>query len=71
MIAEGETGLLYPPGDVGALAEKLARVVEDRELRERVAVSARAWVSANVSREKSLKAVGELYDRHLRGALKG
>lgn len=35
-VADGETGLLVEAGDVGALAEALLRLVEDRELREQM-----------------------------------
>ncbi len=33
MVREGETGLIVPPGDPAALAEALARILEDADLR--------------------------------------
>jgi len=36
IVREGETGLKVPPGDVGALAESLVRLLENRELAEKM-----------------------------------
>ncbi len=41
LVRDGETGLLFPPGDVGALAAALRRLLEKRELAERLAAAAR------------------------------
>jgi glycosyltransferase involved in cell wall biosynthesis len=41
MIEDGETGLLVPGGDAGALAAAMARLIEDRELRGRIEKRAR------------------------------
>jgi glycosyltransferase involved in cell wall biosynthesis len=41
MIDDGETGLLVPGGDAGALAAAMARLIEDRELRGRIEKRAR------------------------------
>jgi glycosyltransferase involved in cell wall biosynthesis len=40
MIDDGENGLLVPAGDVGALAAAMARLIEDRALRERLGAAA-------------------------------
>ena len=42
-VVDGETGFLVPHGDVGALAERIRAVVEDRNLRERLGRQARAF----------------------------
>lgn len=43
IVADGETGLLVPPGDVEALTAALTRVVEDAELRARLGRNAEAF----------------------------
>jgi len=42
VLLEGETGLLIPPGDPGALAEALARILSEPELAGRMAAGARS-----------------------------
>jgi len=46
VIREEETGLLVPPGDAGALASALRRVITDSELRGRLGQQARALAQA-------------------------
>ncbi len=41
VIANGATGLLYPPGDASALAHSIARLARDKALRTRI-----AWAGA-------------------------
>ena len=41
LVVDGETGLLVPPRDVGALRAALERLLEDRELRRRFGAAAR------------------------------
>jgi glycosyltransferase involved in cell wall biosynthesis len=41
LVVDGETGLLVPPRDVGALRAALERVLADRELRDRLGAAAR------------------------------
>ena len=42
LVADGVSGLLVAPGDPGALAEALVRVLSDRALAEQLAEGARA-----------------------------
>jgi glycosyltransferase involved in cell wall biosynthesis len=51
LIADGETGLLVPPGDAPALAEALGRLLDDPPLRTRLATSARAVVRSRFTVE--------------------
>jgi alpha-maltose-1-phosphate synthase len=42
IIAEGETGFLVPPDDVGSLADRLLRLLKDRGLARRMGLAGRA-----------------------------
>ncbi len=45
-LRHGQNGLAFTPGDAAALAQLMARIVEDAELRRRLAVGARAWAES-------------------------
>jgi glycosyltransferase involved in cell wall biosynthesis len=45
MIDDGETGFLVPGGNANALAEAMARLVDDEALRERMGREARERAS--------------------------
>jgi len=45
IVRPGETGLLAPPGEPAALADVLARLVDDVEMRRRMGAAARARVA--------------------------
>ncbi|MFP4451254.1 MAG: glycosyltransferase, partial [Rhodosalinus sp.] len=46
LVRDGETGLIVPPGEAGALAEALGRLLDDAPLRQRLAEAGRAAVEA-------------------------
>ena len=51
-IEDEVTGLLVPPGDVGALRSALVRALDDRVLRERLGAAAREHVRTELSWER-------------------
>ncbi len=44
-VRDGETGLLYPHGDVASLASRMIRLVEDADLRRRLGDGAVRWAA--------------------------
>src|SRR5919199_1318248 len=61
VVREGEDGFLVDPGDVDALAERLARLAADPELRERLGAAGRARVVPRYSVERLVDDVDRLY----------
>ena len=49
IIQDGETGLLFPPGDENALVALLTRLIEDNDLRKRLGERARSQVTVGAS----------------------
>lgn len=64
-IADGVTGLLVPPRDAAALASAILRLVQDADLRGRLAANA----AERVRREFSLERMLQEYDRFYRSEL--
>lgn len=63
--ADGETCLAVPPGDAGALATGLVRLLSDAELRARIGAAGRARVLARFTWQQAARATV----RHYRAAL--
>jgi glycosyltransferase involved in cell wall biosynthesis len=70
-IADGETGLLVPPGDSAALAGALNRLLSDAVLRRRLAAGGRELVEARYTDRRMVGAYEDLYVDLLRAAVAG
>jgi glycosyltransferase involved in cell wall biosynthesis len=61
LVVDGESGLLVPPYDPGALERALGRLLSDRELRTRLGAGGRRRMEACFSLEAMLEAKQRLY----------
>jgi glycosyltransferase involved in cell wall biosynthesis len=68
LVVDGETGVLVPPGDVGALRRALERLLGDGELRRRMGQAARTRIRTRFSWDAVTSATIELYERALAAA---
>jgi len=59
LLDGGRCGLLVPPGDVGALADAIERLVGDPELRDRYARAARAHLEAHFDLQRNGRRLAE------------
>jgi glycosyltransferase involved in cell wall biosynthesis len=62
VLRDGENGFLVPPGDVDALAERLARLLEDDGLRRRLGAAAAASIGPEFDIDAMVRAQETLYD---------
>jgi len=61
VVQDGETGLLVPPSDPDALTMALTSLIDDSELRRRFGINGRAWVESNVSLDRYIDRVEQIY----------
>jgi glycosyltransferase involved in cell wall biosynthesis len=61
IVRDGETGLLIPAGDAGALATALERLIEDPGLGSRLGAAARERVATTFSMDRFVGEFGDLY----------
>ncbi|WP_075353713.1 glycosyltransferase [Desulfovibrio sp. DV] len=61
IVQDGESGMLLPAGDAGALAGALAGLLADADLRQRLGRAARLVVAARYDRRHMLDAYREMY----------
>lgn len=64
-VVHGETGLLVPPADPGALADAIRRLLVDRGLAQRLAAAGQERVRREFSTESMVNRVSALYDEVL------
>ena len=68
VVEDGRTGYLVPPGDEGALADRLAALIADRDLRARLGAAGRSLVTRCYDWRESVQDVMEtLYEGLARG----
>ena len=58
----GETGLLVPPGDPGAIVDAVSRLLDNRELAGRLGCAARQRIHNRFSVDRMVRATEELYE---------
>jgi len=71
LVSEGETGFLVEPRADEALAERLARLMVDRELARKLGAAGRRKVEKNYSLEAMLRRYEELYLSLVNGTVRG
>lgn len=62
LVSDGNNGLLTQPGDAGALADALGRVIQDEELRAALGAGARATVREHFDIRAHVRQWQRLYD---------
>ena len=60
-LTDGATGLLVPPGDAGAIAGAVSRLLDDRGLACRLGRAARTRISDQFSVDRMVRATEDLY----------
>jgi len=65
LVRDGETGLLVPPEDPDALADAIARLLDDRELAGRLARAGATFVRENLTIERMVDETEALYRKIL------
>ncbi|VAX25418.1 hypothetical protein MNBD_NITROSPINAE02-1148 [hydrothermal vent metagenome] len=65
IVEERRTGFLTPPGDIDALADAILRVLQDRELAERLGATGRQVASTKFTEKKFVNRFIEIYENLL------
>ena len=64
-LIDGETGLLVPPGDTGAIVAAVSGLLDDPELARRLGTAARRLIAERFSVERMVTATEDLYSELL------
>jgi glycosyltransferase involved in cell wall biosynthesis len=67
-VVDGETGLLFPVGDVAALADALARLLTDKTLASKLGLAGQERIKREFRQERIWEALCEEYIRRLKMA---
>ncbi|MEL6381815.1 MAG: glycosyltransferase family 4 protein [Cyanobacteria bacterium J06626_18] len=67
LVEHGESGWLVPPGDQQSLADSLAMLVEDTDLRKRLGESGRAKVASDFNVETEAKKLADIFRQTIVG----
>jgi glycosyltransferase involved in cell wall biosynthesis len=67
-VRDGETGYLVPRGGVDQLRERIARLVEDPELRHRMGVNGRLSFEQHFTLERSVAKTLDVYRQAVSGS---
>ncbi len=65
LVEDGRSGLLFPAADSAALATRLIRLLEDADLRRRLASNAAARMRSTFTRAASARTMAAIYDEYL------
>ena len=65
-LADGETGLLVPPGDAAALAAAIEALLEDPRRAAVLGARGAERVAADFTQQRYLEAIGEAYRSAIR-----
>lgn len=71
LVRDGETGLLFPPGDAEALAERIETLWENRRLRETLGTNARKFIGEKCDAAAYYRDLMALYEREIQGESAG
>jgi glycosyltransferase involved in cell wall biosynthesis len=63
IVRDGVTGLLVPPGDKEGLAEAMARLIDDPDMRFRMGAAGRRLVEETFSEEAAAREIVSLYEQ--------
>jgi glycosyltransferase involved in cell wall biosynthesis len=65
LVTDGETGLLFPPGDADALAERLALLLDQPDYRRRLANRAERRMQEHFTIQQAAQTMGAIYREFL------